>query len=62
MFLFSQRENKLMIHEFIYMQQGDNLSEEAGCEGVREEACLEKTTANAHTDYIYTQPHPPTRP
>ncbi|CAM8899044.1 unnamed protein product [Rhodiola kirilowii] len=36
--------------------------EDVGCEGLGVEACLEKTTLNAHTDYIYTQPLPPHKP
>uniref|UniRef100_A0A7N0THX5 Phytosulfokine n=1 Tax=Kalanchoe fedtschenkoi TaxID=63787 RepID=A0A7N0THX5_KALFE len=37
------------------------LSDDVGCEGLGVEACLEKETSNAHTDYIYTQrqPKPP---
>uniref|UniRef100_A0A7N1A3A5 Phytosulfokine n=1 Tax=Kalanchoe fedtschenkoi TaxID=63787 RepID=A0A7N1A3A5_KALFE len=38
------------------------LSEEVGCEGLGAEECLEKTASNAHTDYIYTQGHPPQSP
>ncbi|CAM8977578.1 unnamed protein product [Rhodiola kirilowii] len=48
--------------ESFEQQNVEVLSEDVGCEGLSEDACLEKSTSNAHIDYIYTQhlrPHKP---